>query len=75
MKKLGLAGLVAAGLLLAPTVASAQLCPLGLIVKSIYIGNTQHRELTEKEAATCGLITEDVKPAAKKKMSRAKKPS
>ena len=73
MKKIGIAGLVAAGLLLAPTVASAQLCAVGLVAKALITSATQKRELTEKEAMWCGLYTEDVKPAAKKKV-RAKKP-
>ncbi len=72
MKKVHVAMLAVAGLLLTPTVASAQFCAVGLVAKAVITSITQKRELTEKEAMWCGLYTEDVKPAKKKKM--AKKP-
>jgi hypothetical protein len=68
MKKFGLAIAAVAGLLLTPSVASAQLCAVGIIAKAFYINATEHRELTAKEAASCGILTDEpAKPALKKK--------
>ncbi|MGE5534202.1 MAG: hypothetical protein ACM3W7_01670 [Acidobacteriota bacterium] len=75
MGKLGIAALAGVALLAASTAASAQVCTLGTIIAAIYTNATEHRELTLKEAATCGLIhdaqAEQPKKAAhKKKIAR-----
>jgi hypothetical protein len=74
MKTLNLAILaIAASLLLLPSVASAQVCVLGIMVKAAIVGAQENRELTTKEAATCGLLTdEEASKAAKKKKKVAK---
>ncbi len=71
MKKIAIAALATIGLSLSSNVASAQACPLGIIVKSIYVSATEKRELTQKEAFSCGLLSE--KPAPKKTAKAAKK--
>jgi hypothetical protein len=67
MRKLGIAGLAIAGLLIASTVASAQICVIGIMAAAIYTSAAEHRELTSKEATTCGLIHETPEPKLKKK--------
>jgi hypothetical protein len=63
MKKWIAAALVAAGLVVAPGIASAQvLCAIPLLVMGAYTGATEHRELTQKEAMWCGFYHE-TKPA------------
>src|ERR1700730_2032291 len=54
--------IVVCGITLAPTYASAQVCAGGLLVAALIINATQNRELTAKEAATCGFILEPAKP-------------
>jgi hypothetical protein len=51
-----IAVLLAAGIAFTPAAASAQVCGIGIIVAAIAANAQQHRELTEKEAATCGLM-------------------
>ncbi len=63
------------GLLITTTVASAQLCAVGLIAAAIYTSATEKRELTQKEAMTCGLIHETQAEKAKKKPVRRVKPT
>lgn len=48
--------LVAAGIAFTPIAASAQVCGVGIIVAAIVANAQEHRELTAKEAATCGLM-------------------
>ena len=57
------AALAIAGLLVTSATASAQLCLVPLIISAFHVSATENRELTQKEAMTCGLIRE--KPAAK----------
>lgn len=52
--------------------ASAQLCVLGVLGMAIYANATEHRELTAKEAATCGLLYGRDKPEAKAKPAKKK---
>ena len=48
--------------------ASAQVCALGLLLRAAIVSAQEHRELTQKEAATCGLlIDEEASKATKKK--------
>jgi hypothetical protein len=47
---------IAFAIALTPVAASAQVCGIGIIVAAIAANAQQHRELTEKEAATCGLL-------------------
>jgi hypothetical protein len=62
MKTKIVALLVVWGIAFAPTYAAAQVCAGGLIVAALIVNATQHRELTEKEAATCGFILDMNKP-------------
>ena len=66
MRKLGTAGLAIAGLLITSTVASAQICVVGIMAAAIYTSAAEKRELTAKEASTCGLIHETPEPKLKK---------
>lgn len=56
MKKTFLrAGLAAIGLVAMTATASAQVCVFGIFGAAIYVAATEKRELTQKEAMTCGL--------------------
>jgi hypothetical protein len=68
------AGLAIAGLLFAPSVASAQLCIVGVMIAAFHANATEHRELTSKEAMSCGLLHETETPKPKKKLGRRAKP-
>lgn len=59
--------LLAAGIAFTPVAASAQICGVGIIVAAIAANAQQHRELTEKEAATCGLMLGHDRQNAKQK--------
>ena len=56
--------------------ASAQVCGIGIIIAAMAANAQQHRELTEKEAATCGLMLgqdqQNVKTKSKKDRELAK---
>jgi hypothetical protein len=54
--------MIVGGIALVPTYASAQVCAGGLVVAAIIMNATQNRELTAKEAATCGFILDTSKP-------------
>ena len=62
-----------------PAVASAQVCVVGIFAAAAYIGAQEHRELTTKEALTCGLSylfdnkKDEPKTTTKKKARQAKK--
>jgi hypothetical protein len=74
MKRVGFAVVALAGLLLMSSVASAQLCVVGILAKAIYVGANEHRELTTKEAMSCGLLNDDpAKPDKRAKKNKAKK--
>jgi hypothetical protein len=74
MKTKFLALMVVCGIALVPTQASAQACAGGLIVAALIVSATQNRELTAKEAATCGLLLDTSKPATPAPARRAKSP-
>lgn len=56
MRKIAVATAVFAGLLYSAQPASAQFCIGGILVAAIYANATENRELSAKEAATCGLL-------------------
>lgn len=56
MKIKMIALLVAAGIAFTPVYASAQVCGVGILIAAFAVNAREHRELTEKEAATCGLM-------------------
>lgn len=72
------AAFAAIGLVAMTAAASAQVCILGIFGAAIYIGAKEKRELTEKEALTCGLSymfddkKDEKKDAAKGKKKAAK---
>lgn len=75
MKKRYLAVLAVPALLAMSSAASAQVCVLGIMLKAAIVGAQENRELTQKEAATCGLVSDEeaTKAAAKKKEEEANK--
>lgn len=76
MKKLSAAALVVASLMITTSVASAQaICAPLLLFSAAYIGATQNRELTNREAFWCGLVqeTQPQKVVKKKKVAKVKK--
>jgi len=56
MKKTAIATAIAAGLLVSAQPASAQVCMAGIIFAAFYANATENRELSAKEASTCGLF-------------------
>jgi hypothetical protein len=56
MKKAAIAAAIVASLLLSAKPASAQACMAGIIFAAFYANATENRELSAKEAATCGLL-------------------
>ena len=56
MKKVAIAAAVIAGLASSAQPASAQACVGGILIAAIYASATENRELSAKEAATCGLF-------------------
>lgn len=78
MKKTFLGAIfAAAGLVAMTAAASAQVCVLGIFGAAIYVAATEKRELTQKEAMTCGLSRmfddkKDDKDAAKAKTKAGK---
>ena len=73
MKKTGIAALAAAAFLFTSSMASAQVCIVGIFVAAAYVGQHENRELTSKEAMTCGLsylFDKPEKKAKKKKVAR-----
>jgi hypothetical protein len=56
MKKIAIAVAIAAGLLWSAQPASAQACIGGIFIAAFYAHATENRELSAKEAATCGLL-------------------
>jgi len=64
---------IAFAIALTPVAASAQVCGIGIIVAAMAANAQQHRELTEKEAATCGLMLNQDPQGVKAQKSGAKK--
>ena len=56
MKKAAIAAAIVASLLFSAKPASAQACMAGIIFAAFYANATENRELSAKEAATCGLL-------------------
>jgi hypothetical protein len=56
MKKAAIVSAVIAGLAFSAQPASAQFCMAGIIVAAFYANATENRELSAKEASTCGLF-------------------
>lgn len=76
MKKIATATLALLALAVTTTVASAQLCTVPLIVSALIVSSQENRELTQKEAMTCGLIRDEdasKKAAAGKSAKTSKK--
>ncbi len=56
MKKIVIATVVIAGLAFSAKPASAQYCVAGILFAAFYANATENRELSAKEASTCGLF-------------------
>ena len=63
--------LVAATIAFLPTYASAQVCSIGVIAAAMIANFKENRELTSKEAQTCGLLLGQDK--ANERPAKAKK--
>lgn len=74
MKKTIVAALVVAAFSMSTSAASAQVCPLALIITAADAAMRYHRELTLEEAWSCGLgyVLNPNKPVKKKKARRSK---
>ena len=66
-----LAWLIASAIAFTPAYASAQICAGGVIIAALIANFKDNRELTSKEAATCGLLLGNDK--ANEKPAKAKK--
>lgn len=77
MKKLGVAAIALAALIFTSSVVSAQVCVVAIIAKALYANATENRELTQKEAMTCGILVDEKERKAmlakNKKEARAAK--
>ncbi|HWV43364.1 hypothetical protein [Pseudorhodoplanes sp.] len=56
MRKTAIGVAIASGLLLSAQPASAQFCMAGIIFAAFYANATENRELSAKEASTCGIF-------------------
>lgn len=77
MKKTVIAAVSAAFLMGTASVASAQICAVGVIAAAIYASAKENRELTAKEAWSCGILLghddeAKAKPAKKKSARKTK---
>ena len=72
MKRAAIAAISGAILLFTSSIASAQVCVLGIFVAAAYVSAHENRELTSKAAMTCGLshLFESPKAEPKKKFAR-----
>lgn len=73
MKKAIIATLSGTVLLFTASVASAQACILGIFVAAAYVSAHENRELTSKEAFSCGLSRLFDKPEQKPEKNPGKK--
>lgn len=77
MKKAIIAAVTILGLAFTASAASAQVCIVGIFAAAIYASAHDHRELTPKEAWTCGLAygsdTKKAEPKKKQKVARRAK--
>lgn len=68
MFRTAIAAATLAVFVLTSTAASAQVCIVGIFAAAIYVSAKEKRELTSKEAASCGLMVgHDEENAAKLK--------
>jgi hypothetical protein len=74
MKKTIVVAMSVAAFLFTSSVASAQVCIIGILAAAAQANARDNRELTAKEAGSCGLLywSEPQKPA--KKVARRAKP-
>jgi len=56
MRKTAIGVAIASGVLLSAQPASAQFCMAGIIFAAFYANATENRELSAKEASTCGIF-------------------
>ena len=70
-KSTALACTIAAAIAFTPVYASAQVCGVGIIAAALVANFRDNRELTAKEAQTCGLLLGQDK--ANEKPAKAKK--
>ncbi len=70
MKRTSVAAISAAIILFSSSIASAQVCVLGIFAAAAYVGAHENRELTSKEAMTCGISYVFDKPEPKAKPKR-----
>lgn len=75
MKKVAIGTAVVAGLLASAQPASAQACVGGIFIAAFYASITENRELSAKEAATCGLLYGADRDKAVRGKPPAKKPA
>jgi hypothetical protein len=75
MKKAAIAAISVTVLVLTSSIASAQVCAVGILFAAIYANAHENRELTSKEAMTCGLLygTDAPAPKAKKIVHHVKR--
>jgi len=71
MKSKILASLIVSAVAFTPTYASAQVCGVGIIAAALIANFKENRELTAKEAHTCGLLLGNDK--ANEKPAKVKK--
>ena len=71
--------LIATSVALTPTFASAQVCGIGIIAAAMVANFRDNRELTQKEANSCGLLLgqdkQNEKAGKTAKPKKAPKPS
>ena len=70
MRKAIIAAAAVSILAFTSSVASAQVCVVGIFAAGFYASLHDHRELTAKEAWSCGLLYGSDTPAPKKKIVR-----
>ena len=63
--------LIVSAIAFTPTYASAQVCGVGVIAAALIANFKENRELTSKEAQTCGLLLDNDK--ANEKHAKTKK--
>lgn len=75
MKKAAIVTAMIAGFAFSPQPASAQVCIGGIFIAAFYASATENRELSAKEAATCGLFYGADRDKAVRGKPVAKKPA
>lgn len=72
MRKAIIAAVCLGALVFTSAAASAQVCVIGIMAAAFYANAHENRELTAKEAWTCGLAYGTDTPAPKKVKARKK---